>query len=82
MSLDPRTYKDFLGNAISLGSQVVYPGRQGSSLWMNYGFVEAFDPNNGRPRIKVRRIPLNLHEKERVVWVDNINRCVVVNDPA
>lgn len=31
--------KDFIGREIKQGSYIVYPGRQGSSLWMNLGHV-------------------------------------------
>ena len=27
--------KDFLGNVIEQGDTIVYPGRQGSSMWLN-----------------------------------------------
>jgi hypothetical protein len=30
---------DFLGNEIKPGETIVYPGRVGSSLWMNKGVV-------------------------------------------
>lgn len=30
---------DMIGNEIQVGSVIVYPGRRGSSLWMNVGFV-------------------------------------------
>jgi hypothetical protein len=30
---------DFLGNKITIGATVVYPGRQGSTMWMNRGLV-------------------------------------------
>lgn len=31
--------KDFLGNPIDGGDTIVYPGRQGSNLWMNKATV-------------------------------------------
>ncbi len=31
--------KDWRGNVITLGATVIYPTRQGSSLWMNEGKV-------------------------------------------
>lgn len=31
--------KDFLGQAITVGKTVVYPGRQGSKMWMNRAVV-------------------------------------------
>lgn len=67
-------YLDFLGKSIIVGSEVVYPGRRGASLWMNYGYVE--DTKDGM--IRVRRTPLNVYEKERSVWVTDLKRVVVV----
>ena len=29
------THKDYLGQKIEVGQTVVYPGRQGSRMWMN-----------------------------------------------
>ncbi len=62
--------QDMLGNEIAVGDMVVYPGRQSSSLWMNYGrVVECIEgelnsnpPNNSPywkyttpPVVKVRK---------------------------
>lgn len=76
-------YKDFLGRPISVGNEVAYPGRQGSSLWMNYGIVEELGTRehwSGTqiPTLKVRRIPLNAYEKERTVWIEHLKSRVVV----
>jgi len=31
--------KDFLGRDLEVGQRIVYPGRSGSSLWMNQGCI-------------------------------------------
>lgn len=36
--------KDFLGQEIKAGDTIVYPGRQGSKLWMNRAKVLTVDP--------------------------------------
>lgn len=49
---------DFLNREILVGKLVVYPGRQGSHLWMNVARVEKItrnDTNTGW-KIQVRRI--------------------------
>ena len=43
--------KDFLGQTIRVGDQVVYPNRHGSRLWMNYAQVTDVTGTG----IKVRR---------------------------
>lgn len=43
--------KDFLGNVIEQGDEIVYPGRTGSSMWLNkatvlsIGWAEATGPS-------------------------------------
>ena len=44
-------HKDFLGQPIRGGNTVVYPGRQGSRLWMNQAIVLEVNENG----IKVQR---------------------------
>lgn len=34
---------DFRGETINIGDTIVYPGRSGSSLWMNEGVVVGFE---------------------------------------
>ena len=57
--------KDMLGNEIAVGDMVVYPGRQSSSLWMNYGRVVECaegelnpDPPNNSPYWKYTTPPV------------------------
>lgn len=45
------TQRDFLGQLIEVGKTVVYPGRQGSRMWMNQAQVVELKPNG----IKVQR---------------------------
>lgn len=39
--------KDFLNQEITSGDLIVYPGRQGSALWMNRAIVLGFTPKGG-----------------------------------
>lgn len=66
--------KDFLGREIFEGSDVVYPGRSGANLWMNYGTVEKIEGT----RLLVRRTPLSLQERPRLVWITEVKRVVCV----
>jgi hypothetical protein len=34
-----KSYKDCIGNDVKVGDVITYPGRSGSSLWMNFGKV-------------------------------------------
>jgi len=43
--------KDFLGQDIKSGNTIVYPGRQGSRMWMNRAIVLEVLPNG----IKIQR---------------------------
>lgn len=38
---------DYLGKEITVGQQIVYPGRRGSSLWMNRACVTGFTEQHG-----------------------------------
>jgi hypothetical protein len=37
--------KDFLGRELKVGQRIVYPGRGGSSLWMNQGHITGIGDN-------------------------------------
>lgn len=81
--MDSTFFLDFLGNEIRVGNTVVYPGRQGAHLWLNKGLVEELGHIkhwSGREikRIKVRRISRGKREKEMSVWVEKLERVVVV----
>lgn len=75
-------YIDFLGKQIYVGSEIVYPGRRGGQMWMNYGVVQQLGVNvrydRVTARIAVLRTPMTTSEKERIVWIDTLNRTVVV----
>ncbi len=43
---------DWRGNVITVGATVVFPGRQGSFLWMNEGRVVSIEENG---RIGIQR---------------------------
>lgn len=45
------THYDYLGQAINVGNTIVYPGRQGSRMWMNNALVIELRPNG----VKVQR---------------------------
>ena len=44
-----KVYKDWLGKEIKVGSKIVYPGRQSSSLWMNLAEVLEIIPFDNTP---------------------------------
>lgn len=50
--------KDWRGRQIMVGSTVVYPGRSGSSLWMNEGVIEelSFSMSGDIKDVKVRKL--------------------------
>lgn len=41
------TATDFLGKTINVGDTIVYPGRRGSSLWLNWGVVREIVDREG-----------------------------------
>lgn len=45
------THRDYLGQTITVGDTVVYPGRQGSRMWMNNATVVELRPQG----VKVER---------------------------
>lgn len=47
---------DMLGTDIKAGDTIVYPGRSGSSLWMNHAEVVSLGDGNIRVRHKTREI--------------------------
>lgn len=69
---------DFLGKEIRVGDLVVWPGRKGSSLWMNSGKVIALetveDNWTGEESIKLTA----LNKNDRPVILTELNRVVVV----
>lgn len=50
--------KDFFGNTIKVGDCIVYPGRQGSSMWMNKGTVMAIGQKGDpyAPVLQVKKV--------------------------
>lgn len=53
--------KDFRGTSINVGDRIVYPGRSGSSLWMNEAIVTEIETKEdwrGRKRsvLKAQRV--------------------------
>lgn len=78
--------KDFFGNVIKVGDCIVYPGRQGSSMWMNVGTVIAIGskPVNmskmtSKPVLQVKRVQHNLNNEFigfKDVEVEILNRVI------
>jgi hypothetical protein len=70
--------KDCTGKVIEVGSQIAYPGRCGSGMWMNTGEVIGIDTytqywNHKKAEyLKVKR-----DKGGKVVSVYNIHYCVV-----
>lgn len=58
---------DFRGKEISVGSTVVYPGRRGSSMWLNQGRVTAI--REFPHQLVIERQPTYSGEKSRTVTV-------------
>lgn len=80
------TFTDFLGKTINVGDTIVYPGRQGSSLWLNKGIVRQVvdTEGNGGPYLglQVERIaqPGRPWEKDgTMVTITALERVVVVS---
>lgn len=76
---------DIIGNEITPGALVAYPGRRGSSLWMNRGrVVEVRQIDKwGRTRhiCKVRRQALNEWERDGLLVTVGLDNIVVVREP-
>lgn len=60
---------DFLGNQIRIGNTIVYPGRQGSRLWMNRAIVTVIRKNG----IQVQRPDGDLRTLRRIENVVVVN---------
>jgi len=77
--------KDWRGTPIEVGSTIIYPGRQGSSVWVNEGEVLAISTNESRiwhrsAELTVRRIR-DSHgwgREEKVVYVYALERVTVL----
>lgn len=65
-------HNDYFGNLIKRGDLVVWPNRQGSSMWMNHGYVTAlgFDVGTGMP---VRHDP--------ILQVKRVQTTALINEP-
>lgn len=71
------TFKDFLGKKMKVGDFIVYPGREGSALFMNKGIVKELLESEeipywkAEPR-KVCRLKVEI-EVERYDWGKPVN---------
>ncbi len=63
--------RDWRGQVLGVGDTVVYPGRRGSSIWINEGTVtEIIDQPGGRgPAIRVRTTGRSTAGGERTIRV-------------
>jgi hypothetical protein len=50
----PVTHLDYLGQEIKVGSFIVYPGRQGSSLYVNLGIVKKLTNSREKATLLIR----------------------------
>lgn len=77
--------KDFLGREIRAGSRIVWPGRQGSSLWMSVGVVEDIvhrDELSGPKavlKVRVEKVGLSFGKSGNLVTIECLDRIVVVD---
>ena len=71
--------KDFLNNDINVGDTIVYPGRQGSSLWMNKAKVIGIEMEH-RPSWSYHYVPTLLVQRDngKVYKVYCTERVVVI----
>jgi len=75
---------DYFGNQIEVGDTIVYPGRQGSSLWMNHmvvtkvtGLPDSFRPDRLHLRVtgKSRQ---GVDGPERTSTLTEVDRVVII----
>lgn len=85
---EDQTVTDFLGREIHVGDIIVYPGRKGSTLWMNKGRVLILrfgDGSNFQPTDELQVQPLqpegnHLYGMGRPVTLKVIQNVVVILD--
>lgn len=80
--------KDWRGTPIEVGSTIVYPGRQGSSVWVNEAVVLEVGerrrwqllPGETEPALKVRRThdTTGWRDLDKVSTVTAVDRVTVV----
>lgn len=73
--MESKTARDFMGRIIRIGDEIVYPGRQGASMWLNYAIVTDVYSNG---TIKVNRIPDHWLSGEKTTFISRLDRVVVV----
>ena len=72
--------KDFLGQEIAVGDKIVYPGRSGSTLWMNAAVLEEILPTGN---VRVRKYTNKWGKPaNKLVTLWGTSRVVVVYPPA
>lgn len=78
---DWRQWKDYFNNEIKVGDLVLYPNRQGSSLWMNHGTVLALGHTDDKPSIMVKKVTTNYRGEfmgHREVTIQCLNRVIAL----
>jgi len=70
--------KDFRGVEIQVGDTVVYPGRQGSSMWMSQALVKEVKENTLIVEVEQRKWD-GVVVGHRTTTVYRTDRCVVVS---
>jgi hypothetical protein len=75
MSTETVSPVDFVNRTIEIGNTVVYPVRQGSSMWLNKMVVTGIE-NRDKGYVLVGYIPD--HPGKRRVQISSLDRCVVI----
>ena len=70
--------KDFLGKPIETGDTIVYPGRQGSGMWLNKATVISIPKPKTTPSGRVEYKIKVLRTDGRYTHITELKRVVVV----
>ena len=71
--------KDFCGKEITVGADIVYPGRKSSSIWMNRAHVMSIEERASGNRLKVQqRSAYGGVTNTRPVTLTNLHNIVVL----
>lgn len=82
LKLKGKFMKDFLGNKIKKNSYISYPGRQGSSLWMNVAKVNKI--NNDNDTLNVTTLNKDFWNPKKIntrkATISRIDNVVIVSE--
>lgn len=70
--------KDFLGATINVGSEIVYPSRRGSAMWLSKGRVKDLACGPPGTAFKLEVVTESASGKKRIAHGIPSERCVVV----